>query len=88
VFSVLTEPHVATTAAPKTDEAMTERIQQELRETDLLPADHFVDAGYASARVLVCSQERLGIEMVCPISVDTEWQAHTTSGIDAREGSP
>ncbi len=77
--------HVGTTAAPKTDEAMTERIQQELRKADLLPAEHFVDAGYASARVLVSSQERLGIEMVCPISVDTQWQAHTTSGIDASQ---
>jgi transposase len=77
--------HVATTVAPKTDEAMTERIQQELCETDLLPAEHFVDAGYASARVLVSSQERLGIEMICPISVDTQWQAHTSSGLDASQ---
>lgn len=50
---------------------MTERIQQELQETDLLPAEHFVDAGYVSARVLVKSQTRFGIEIVGPVSVDT-----------------
>jgi transposase len=77
--------HVATTAAPKTDEAMTERIQQELGETNLLPAEQLVDAGYVSARVLVKSQERFGIEIVGPVSVDTQWQVHTPSGIDASQ---
>jgi hypothetical protein len=67
------------------DEAMAENIQQELRKTDLLPAEHFVDAGYASARVLVSSQEQLETQMVCPISVDTGWQAYTTCGIDASQ---
>ena len=64
---------------------MTERIQQELRETDLLPAEQLVDAGYVSARVLVKSQERFGIEIVGPVSVDTQWQVHTSSGIDASQ---
>ncbi|MBO0789348.1 MAG: hypothetical protein J2P36_00110 [Ktedonobacteraceae bacterium] len=43
--------HVATTPAPKTDEAMTERIQEELHQADIPPEDHLVDAGYVSARV-------------------------------------
>ncbi len=53
--------HVATTPAPRTDEAMTERIQEELHQADLAPGEHFVDAGYVSARVLVTSQTRFGI---------------------------
>lgn len=77
--------HVATTPAPKTDEAMTERIQEELHQADISPAEHFVDAGYVSARVLVNSQTRFGIEVVGPVSVDTQWQAHTPSGIDASQ---
>lgn len=84
-----TLPHlitqVATTEAPKTDEAMTERIQEELHQADIPPGEHFVDAGYVSARVLVKSQERFGIEVVGPVSVDTQWQAHTPSGIDASQ---
>src|SRR6266566_1409844 len=77
--------HVATTEAPRTDEAMTQPIQEELHQAALAPAEHFVDAGYVSARVLVKSQERFGIEVVGPVSVDTQWQAHTPSGIDASQ---
>jgi transposase len=77
--------HVATTPAPRTDEAMTEVIQEELSQADLPPGEHFVDAGYVSARVLVKSQERFGIEVVGPVSVDTQWQAQSTSGIDASQ---
>lgn len=44
-----------------------------------------VDAGYVSARVLVKSQERFGIEVVSPESIDTQWQARTPSGIDASQ---
>lgn len=77
--------HVATTPAPKTDEAMTECIQEELHQADIPPKEHFVDAGYVSARVLVNSQTRFGIEIVGPVSVDTQWQAHTPSGIDASQ---
>lgn len=77
--------HIATTPAPRTDEAMTERIQEELYQADLAPGEHFVDAGYVSARVLVKSQERFGIEVIGPVSVDTQWQSHTSSGIDASQ---
>lgn len=77
--------HVATTPAPKTDEAMTENIQEELSQADLSPAEHFVDAGYVSARVLVKSEARFGIEVMGPVSVDTQWQAHCPSGIDANQ---
>jgi transposase len=68
--------HVATTPAPRTDEAMTESIQEELCQADLSPGEHFVDAGYVSARVLVNSEARFGIEVMGPVSVDTQWQAH------------
>lgn len=64
---------------------MTERIQEELHQAEIPPGEHLVDAGYVSARVLVKSQERFGIEIVGPVSVDTQWQAHTPSGIDASQ---
>ena len=87
-----TLPHlitnVATPPAPKTDEAMTERIQEELHQAAIPPEEHFVDAGYVSARVLVNSQTRFGIEVVGPVSVDTQWQAHTPSGIDGSTVCP
>jgi transposase len=77
--------HVTTTEASRSDEAMTESIQEELSQADLAPGEHFVDAGYVSARVLVNSQTRFGIEVVGPASVDTQWQAHCPSGIDASQ---
>jgi transposase len=77
--------HVATTAAPRTDEAMTESIQEELSQADLAAGEHFVDSGYVSAGVLVNSQARFGIEVIGPVSVDTQWQAHCPSGLDASQ---
>ena len=77
--------HVATTEAPKTDEAMTESIQQEVHQAALPPGEHLVDAGYVSARVLVNGNARFGIEVIGPVSLDTQWQARTTSGIDASQ---
>lgn len=77
--------HVATTPAPKTDEAMTEAIEEELSQADIPPGEHLVDSGYVSARVLVKSQQHFGIELVGPVSVDTQWQARTPSGIDASQ---
>ena len=62
---------------------MTEAIEEELHQANLSPAEHLVDAGYVSARVLVNSQARFGIEVVGPVSSDTQWQARTPSGIDA-----
>lgn len=64
---------------------MTESIQQELHQANLAPGEHFVDAGYVSARVLVNATARFGIEVVGPVSVDTQWQAHCTTGIDASQ---
>ena len=64
---------------------MTETIEEELDQADLSPAEHFVDAGDVSARVLVNSEARFGIEVLGPVSVDTQWQAHSPSGIDASQ---
>ncbi len=45
-----------TTTAPVHDAQVTDTIHKGLAERDLLPAEHFVDAGYAEARVLVSAQ--------------------------------
>jgi transposase len=77
--------HVTTTPAPRTDEAMTEAIEEELYQAAVPPGTHLVDAGYVSTRVLVNSQQRFGIEVLGPVSIDTQWQARTPSGIDASQ---
>ena len=61
---------------------MTEAIEEELHQADIPPGAHVVDAGYVSARVLVNSKPRFGIEVLGPVPIDTQWQARTPSGID------
>src|SRR5439155_12264880 len=60
--------HVATTPAPRTDEAMTETIQAELEQADLTPRQHLLDSGYITAPLLVSSQQQHGIvrDWSCP----------------------
>lgn len=74
--------HVATTPATKTDEAMTEIIQEELHRADLSPQPHLLDAGYVTSQVLVSSQKRFGIEVIGPAPVDVKWQANAKQGFD------
>jgi len=74
--------HVATTPAPKTDEAMTEVIQAELHQADLSPQQHLLDSGYVTSQVLVNSQKRFGIEVIGPAPIDVKWQANAKQGFD------
>src|SRR5579885_3295145 len=74
--------HVATTPAPRTDEAMTEVIQAELHQADLCPQLHLLDSGYVTSQVLVKSQKRFGIEVIGPAPVDVKWQANAKQGFD------
>jgi len=64
---------------------MKESIQHELHQAALPPREHLVDAGYVSARVLINGNARFGIEVIGPISLDTQWQARTPSEIDASQ---
>lgn len=43
--------HVATTPAPESDMSMTEAIQADLQEAQLLPGQHVLDTGYINADV-------------------------------------
>jgi transposase len=74
--------HVATTPAPKTDEAMTQAIQAELHQADLSPQQHLLDTGYVTSQVLVNSRKQFGIEVVGPVPADVKWQAHAQEGFD------
>ncbi len=74
--------HVATTAATKTDEAMTEVIHAELHQADIAPQQHLLDAGYVTSQVLVSSQKRFGIEVIGLAPVDVKWQANAKQGFD------
>ncbi len=73
---------VQTTPAPLPDVTMTQPIEHALFERDLLPTEHYVDAGYTEAGWLVDSQRQLGLTVVGPLRGNSSWQARESQGYD------
>jgi transposase len=59
--------HVMTVPAMQPDMASTAGIHQCLADKGLLPAEHFVDAGYVDAALLVGSQRDHGVSLEGPV---------------------
>jgi transposase len=66
--------HVHTTPATVHDSQCTALIQDALRERQLLPREHIVDAGYIDAELLVNSAQEHGIRLVGPPRPKAGWQ--------------
>lgn len=75
--------HVATVPATTQDVAQTGTIHAALAQADLLPAAHYVDAGYTSAAHLTASAAQ-DIALIGPVKVDGSWQAKAGAGFAAR----
>ena len=73
---------VQTTLANVQDVEVTESIQEDLAQHDLLPEDQVVDTGYVDADLLVSSQEKYGIRLLGPALSDNSWQAKAGKGLD------
>jgi transposase len=67
--------HVHTTTAAVHEAQCTAPIQQALVEKDLPPSEHFVDAAYIDAELLVSSQKDDGITLRGPARPNPNWQA-------------
>jgi transposase len=65
-----------TTHAAVPDVAMTGPVHDHLDAAGLPPGEHAVDAGYASAAVLIQARNR-GITLIGPVAADHTWQART-----------
>jgi transposase len=76
---------VQTTPAPLPDVTMTQPIEQALFERELLPAEHFVDAGYTEADWLIGSQRHRGLTVVGPVRTNGSWQARDAQGYDVTQ---
>ncbi|HVC79754.1 MAG TPA: IS1182 family transposase [Chloroflexota bacterium] len=72
---------VATTIATGTDYGTLPLVQADLAAKDLRPAEHFVDAGYVDAGLLVRSHAQ-GIDLVGPVSTAPDWQTRADQGFD------
>ena len=56
-------------------------IHANLKTLDLLPSEHFVDAGYTSADNILNSQNDYGVTLIGPVSPGANWQAGLPDGI-------
>ena len=74
--------NVATTDASVPDVAMTEPIHHDLARRGLLPDEHYLDSGYSSADLLVCSLTDFGIRLITPMLADVSAQARAGEGFD------
>ena len=74
--------NVETTLAVTADVDQTEPIHLSLAARGLLPGDHFLDAGYVDAELLVDSQIEHGVRLVGPVRPGVSWQAQSNQGFD------
>jgi transposase len=74
--------HAETTVAPASDIHQLAVIHQGLAQSDLLPAQHLVDAGYVRAQNVVQAREHYQVDIVGPIPADHQWQAKAETGFD------
>jgi transposase len=74
---------VATTAATVPDVAAVEVIHQRQRRRGLLPGEHYLDSGYASADTIVGALKRHGVALVTPVLLATSRPARVAQGFDA-----
>jgi transposase len=74
--------HVQTTPAHLSDVEQTESIHQSLAEKELLPKEHFVDAGYVDGTLLVESQQKHNIQLIGPVRDNVSWQSQMSEGYD------
>lgn len=72
--------NVETRPATTADVEVTEGVHAALAHKQLVPAEHYVDAGYTSSQKLLASQENHGIELVGPVLPDSSWQTRADQG--------
>jgi transposase len=72
---------VETTTATHHDVTVTEKIQKDLVDRDLLPEIHLVDEGYIEIDLLMRSQEK-GIDLVGPVPSNKSWQDREADAFD------
>ena len=76
--------HVLTTGATVPDIDMAWPVHEGLAAKGLLPGEHYLDAGYVDADLLVRAPAEYGVEVVGPVRPDVSWQA-AGDGYDASQ---
>jgi len=65
--------NVETISSTKQDMELTDVIHQALESKQLLPDEHFMDAGYIDGEHLVTSEKRYGVELIGPVALNPSW---------------
>ncbi|MFE5302142.1 transposase [Streptomyces sp. NPDC056632] len=73
---------VATTASTVPDIKALEPLHQRQHRRGLLPGEHYLDSGYASADAIVAARTR-GVALITPVLLDQSRQAREKAGFDA-----
>ncbi len=73
---------VETTVATTADVEQLAAIQDRLAQTQPLPKEHLVDAGYIRAENIVSSRNKHDIDLVGRVYLDRQWQAKAGNGFD------
>jgi transposase len=74
--------HVETTPATTQDNMVVDHIHEALQNKEILPKQHFVDAGYPSAELLVSSDQNYGVDLFGPVRPDVRWQVNDEQAFD------
>ncbi|MET8748298.1 IS5/IS1182 family transposase, partial [Streptomyces sp. NPDC004728] len=61
---------------------LTEPVHHTLAGRGLLPAEHFLDFGYASAELIVGMKKNFGVTLVTPVLLNSSPQARAGAGFD------
>jgi transposase len=77
--------HVATSIAPSADDSVTLKIHEDLKQRELLPSDHWLDAGYVTGKNLVNSSQEFGVQVIGPTRANHKWQASLSPGFDVNQ---
>jgi transposase len=77
--------NVATTSSTLPDSKALEDIHQSQRHRGLLPDEHYLDSGYASAELITGSLTRHGVALITPVLLDTSRQAKAKKGFAAHD---
>jgi transposase len=72
--------NVATTCSTVPDVKATNDLHADLAERGLLPAEHYLDAGYPSAETITTALDTYGVTMITPACRDTSPQARAGQG--------
>ncbi|MDD1064067.1 IS1182 family transposase [Streptomyces cocklensis] len=77
--------NVATTSSTLPDSKALDAVHHTLQQRRLLPEEHYLDSGYATAELIQGSLKTYGVALVTPVLLDTSRQAKDRNGFAAHD---